>query len=206
MVGDHRVVRFQSDVAPFAAMVDNSPVSFAALRRVVRKHGAAALTTLDVVDHPAGFSVIRHAMLVQMVCERKPKLTVLEHVQLGADDVSEMLTLNAATHPGPFGPRTIALGDYLGVRRHGKLVAMVGERMKIQGYTEISAVCVDPVFRGNGMATSLMKLLMASINARGETPLLHVLSSNHSAISVYHALGFVERRTMHLTVLGEEKI
>jgi predicted GNAT family acetyltransferase len=187
-------------------MADTTPASFGGLRELIKKHGSATLTTSDTVEPPAGFSVLRHAMLMQMVCEREPDLAAVEHVRLGGNDVLEMLALTAATQPGPFGPRTVELGDYLGIRRHGRLAAMAGERMKIDGYTEISAVCVDHAFRGQGMATRLMTLLMATIRARGETPFLHVLTSNHSAIAVYHALGFVERRVMHLTVLGEEKI
>ncbi|SOE87569.1 Predicted acetyltransferase, GNAT family [Burkholderia sp. YR290] len=206
MVGNDRVVRFQSDVAPFAAMADNSPASFSALREVIKEHGAVALPTVDAVERPAGFAVLRHAMLTQMVCERAPAHAKLEHVRLGSDDVPEMLALTAATQPGPFGPRTIELGDYLGIRKDGVLVAMAGERMKIDGYTEISAVCVDPAFRGQGLASTLMTLLIAAIRARGETPFLHVLTSNFSAISVYQGLGFVQRRAMHLTVLEEEKI
>jgi len=123
-------------------------------------------------------------------------------VRLTERDVPDMLTLAAATQPGPFGTRTIELGDYYGVRSEGKLVAMAGERMRLDGFTEISAVCVDPAFRGQGLAANLMKLLMAAISARGETPFLHVLTSNHGAISIYRTLGFVERREMHLTVLG----
>nr|WP_290439246.1 GNAT family N-acetyltransferase [Burkholderia plantarii] len=73
--------------------------------------------------------------------------------------------------------------------------------MQIDGYAEISAVCVDPGFRGQGLATGLMARLMALIRARGEVPILHVLASNHNAISLYRTLGFVVRREVHLTVL-----
>ncbi|WP_354178972.1 GNAT family N-acetyltransferase [Burkholderia plantarii] len=76
-----------------------------------------------------------------------------------------------------------------------------GERLQIDGYAEISAVCVDPGFRGQGLATGLMARLMALIRARGEVPILHVLASNHNAISLYRTLGFVVRREVHLTVL-----
>ncbi|MEM5310764.1 GNAT family N-acetyltransferase [Paraburkholderia sp. JHI869] len=202
-VGNDRAVRYAHAVAPFAAMTDTTPESFDALARLIEEHAPVALTTLDAVEPPAGFALIRHATLLQMVWQGEPHAhAALEHVPLTAHDVPEMLALAAATQPGPFGPRTIEFGGYVGVRREGKLVAMAGERMKIEGHTEISAVCVDPAFRGQGLAAGLMKLLMAAISARGETPFLHVLTSNHGAISIYRALGFVERRELHLTVLG----
>jgi predicted GNAT family acetyltransferase len=76
--------------------------------------------------------------------------------------------------------------------------------MRLDGYTEISAVCVDAAFRRQGHAGGLMKLLIAAICARAETPFLHVLSSNHVAIERYRAMGFIERREMHLTVFEGE--
>lgn len=202
-VGNDRALRYAPTVAPFAALTDTTAESFDALRELIEEHAPVALTTLDAVEPPAGFALIRHATLLQMVWQGEPHApNAREHVRLTERDVPEMLALAAATQPGPFGPRTIQFGGYVGIRRDGKLVAMAGERMKIEGHTEISAVCVDPAFRGQGLAASLMKLLMAAICARGETPFLHVLTSNHGAIAIYRALGFVERREMHLTVLG----
>ena len=36
--------------------------------------------------------------------------------RLTADDVPDMLALVERTEPGPFGPRTIELGEYFGIR------------------------------------------------------------------------------------------
>lgn len=205
-VGNERVLRFSAPVAPFGAMIDTSPATFDALRDVINEHGPVALTTGDEVVPPAGFALVRHAKLLQMVWQGEPQpAPTLDYVHLEARDVPDMLELTAATQPGPFGPRTFELGDYLGVRREGKLIAMAGERMKIDGYTEISAVCVDAGFRGQGLVVGLMKLHIARIRARGETPFLHVLTSNHGAASIYEALGFVARRELSLTVLGNAK-
>lgn len=202
-VGDERARRFMADIAPFAAIADTSPASFDALRGLIEKHGPVSLATADEIALPAGFSVVRRTTLVQMVWQREAApASAFEHVRLDGRDVPQMLALIAATQPGPFGPRTVELGDYLGVRRAGRLVAMAGERMKIDGYTEISAVCVDPAFRGQGLAIGLMRQLIAAIGARGEKPFLHVLASNHGAASIYRELGFAVRRALHLTVLG----
>jgi predicted GNAT family acetyltransferase len=121
---------------------------------------------------------------------------------LGVPDVTEMLALTGVTQPGPFGPRTIELGEYVGIRRQGALVAMAGERMRLNGFTEISAVCVEPAHRGQGFAADLVSSLAASIVARSEIPFLHVFTTNHPAIALYRKLGFALRRRMHLAVLG----
>jgi predicted GNAT family acetyltransferase len=73
--------------------------------------------------------------------------------------------------------------------------------MRLDGFTEISAVCVDPAFRGQGYARGLMLLLISVISTRGETPFLHVFAANEQAITLYRALGFVDRQAFRLTVL-----
>jgi predicted GNAT family acetyltransferase len=123
-------------------------------------------------------------------------------VALGVADVPEMLALARVTQSGPFGPRTVELGDYIGIRQRGVLVAMAGERMRIAGFTEISAVCVEAAYRGHGFAVALVGSLVSSIAGRGEIPFLHVFSSNQAAIALYLKLGFVLRRRMHFAALA----
>jgi predicted GNAT family acetyltransferase len=101
-----------------------------------------------------------------------------------------MRDLVARTRPGPFLPRTIATGTYLGVVEDGALVAMAGERLHPPGYTEISAVCTDAAYRGRGLATRLVLAVAAGIRDRGEVPFLHAAADNVTAIRLYAELGF----------------
>ncbi|WP_308206707.1 GNAT family N-acetyltransferase [Paractinoplanes hotanensis] len=105
-----------------------------------------------------------------------------------------MLDLVARARPGPFGPRTREPGTYLGIRREGALVAMAGERMRPPGWAEISAVCTDPAFRGQGLAA---RLIRAAVRERGETPFLHAAGTNTGAIRLYLAMGFQHRRDIN---------
>ena len=203
--GDERARRYPAAIAPFAATRDAEPASLRSLLRLLRTEDRVALFSPEEFRLPATFSVVRRDSAEQMVlgvvgAPRPPAATAIE--TLGTADVPEMLALAAATQPGPFGPRTIVLGRYLGIRRYGALVAMAGERMRFDGFTEISAVCVDPAHRGKGYAADLVLTLAASIAARSETPFLHVFSSNAPAIALYRKLGFVPRRPMHLAVLA----
>jgi predicted GNAT family acetyltransferase len=119
-----------------------------------------------------------------------------EAVRLGAGDVPEMLALVERAQPGPFLPRTVEMGTYLGIRREGRLIAMAGERLHPPGWTEISAVCTDDAFRGQGLATRLVHAVAHGIAERGETPFLHASAANVSAIRLYEALGFRLRRRL----------
>ena len=110
-----------------------------------------------------------------------------------------MLALAEVTKPGPFLPRTHELGAFYGVRIGGRLIAMAGERLKLPGYTEITAVCTHEDFRGMGLAAALIARVADGIQARGETPFLHVFSHNASAIAVYRRLGMTFRRAFAVT-------
>jgi ribosomal protein S18 acetylase RimI-like enzyme len=122
-------------------------------------------------------------------------------VPLGPGDVPDMLDLAARTRPGPFLPRTIELGGYVGIRRNGALVAMAGERLRPPGWSEISAVCTDAAFRGQGLATRLTLAVASAITDRGEMPFLHAAADNVTAIRLYEALGFRLRRPATFVVM-----
>ncbi|MFF6952114.1 GNAT family N-acetyltransferase [Streptomyces iakyrus] len=121
-------------------------------------------------------------------------------VELGAESVPEMLDLIERTRPGPFWPRTHELGTYLGIRDGGTLVAMVGERLRPPGWTEISAVCTAPEARGRGHAARLLRAIVDRVLARGERPFLHVAEENSGALALYERLGFETRK--HVTFRG----
>ena len=124
-----------------------------------------------------------------------------EAIPLHGHDVPEMLELVRQTDPGPFLDRTIELGEYVGIRRDSQLVAMAGERLHFDGWTEISAVCTAATYRGQGLASRLVSTLVADIERRSERVLLHVVTANASAIRLYEGLGFRTRRGRTISVL-----
>jgi ribosomal protein S18 acetylase RimI-like enzyme len=201
-----RARRYPADVAPFLALP--SPPAAQDWRDaadlvapgtyVAGRYGGAEL--------PDGWSAVQAFDLVQMIEERVTGADCAEAIPLGGTDVPEMLELVAQTEPGPFLTRTIELGDYLGIRRDGELVAMAGERFHLEGWTEISAVCTRPDQRGQGLATQLMGALIASIKRRSERAFLHAMSTNTGAIRLYEELGFRVRQTATLTVVTREPL
>jgi ribosomal protein S18 acetylase RimI-like enzyme len=184
------VRRYPADVSPFVALPDQPDAADWA--DVAALAGPGALVALAGVRMPPpdGWEVTLIGEGVQLVDHEVEATADGEAVRLGPGDVPEMLVLAGRTKPGPFLPRTVELGSYLGFRRNGALVAMAGERLHPPGWTEISAVCTDDAWRGLGFASRLVRALVAGIRARGETAFLHTLADNTTAIRLYEELGF----------------
>lgn len=179
------VLRYPVDMSPFVALpaepTDADWLDLAALT----PH--AAVTGLEP---PHDWEIGRRLPMRQYVDDGIAAAPEPEAVRLTASDVPEMMDLAELTRPGPFLPRTIEMGAYLGVRREGRLVAMAGERLRVPGHTEISAVCTHPDARGQAWGTRLLLAVAHGIRERGETPFLHVLTSNTGAVRLYERLGF----------------
>jgi ribosomal protein S18 acetylase RimI-like enzyme len=187
------VLRYPVDVCPFVAMPDEvGEADWADAADLLGPGNMLALAGIPIPP-PADWEVTMIGEGVQMTGEHLVVAADPEAVPLGRADVPEMLDLTARAKPGPFLPRTYELGVYLGIRRNGKLVAMAGERLHPDGWTEISAVCTDEAWRGHGFGGRLILAVGAAIRARGEVPFLHALATN-PAIGLYEKLGFRHRR------------
>jgi ribosomal protein S18 acetylase RimI-like enzyme len=148
---------------------------------------------------PAGWEPLGRMGSVQLEGSNLEVARDPDVVALGSDDVPPMLDLVARTEPGPFRVRTIEMGTYLGFVDDGRLIALAGERMHPDGWTEISAVCTDPRYRKRGLSTRLVRAVGYGIRARGEIPFLHARADNVSAIRLYESLGFTLRQRSVLT-------
>jgi ribosomal protein S18 acetylase RimI-like enzyme len=194
--------RYLTEVTPFSALPDEYGIeNFAALRDVVGPGGTATLFRGDV-KLPANWEVLVQVDAVQMLARVNETLKVDSRVEvLGPDDVSSMLELTQREKPGPFLARTSELGVYLGVRSEGQLIAMAGQRAQTNEYVEISAVCTDGDFVGQGLARALVTAQIALISQVGRIPMLQASASNARAIAIYEDLGFRRRRTAQVTIL-----
>ncbi|VVE83573.1 GNAT family N-acetyltransferase [Pandoraea sputorum] len=194
--GNELARRYEADVAPFAGVANTTQAAFHALASIIAQGGFVFLPSLEALPPVNGIHHDHVFSVIQMVDAGNVDALDEEGVeQLGVNDVPEMLALTERTRPGPFGKRTIEMGNYIGIRANGELIAMAGERMRLDGYVEISAVCVDERHRGKGLAGRLMNILRQQIKARGDTPFLHVKDDNESAITLYKRMGFETRQT-----------
>lgn len=203
--------RFVREVGPLGAFWEHGERGYASLAGLVGVGGTVGLFLNDPYEPRASWSFVAGAPLLQMVADdgvAQPALNTelrgLDLIELGRQDSREMIELTALTKPGPFGSRTHELGTYLGIRSEGKLVAMAGERLKVPGHTEVSAVCTHPEHTGKGYAALLMTEVMKRIRDREETPFLHVRQDNVRAVEIYKRLGFRERKLGHFAVLRKD--
>ena len=192
--------RFHPDVGPFAAICDQ-PDGEAWTELAGLLQGHIGVLFRMPVEVPPSWEVVQRMSSVQMVAEEVAGRGAPEAEELGPADVEDMLGLIERARPGPFGRRTVELGGYIGVRDGGQLIAMAGERLRCDGYTEISAVCTAETHRGKGLATSLVLALVDRIHGRGEQAFLHADVKNETAIRLYQALGFRVRTHPEVTLL-----
>jgi ribosomal protein S18 acetylase RimI-like enzyme len=204
-----RAARFDPEMSPFGALAEApTDTHWDDLGRLVGAGQVVALTG-DNGTPPSGWTVLREMAGVQMVGDRLRSVgtgsthtaTVDPVVTLGSEDVDDMLDLVVRARPGPFLPRTVEFGGYVGVRREGRLIAMAGERLRLPGLTEISAVATDPDHRNQGLAERLVRTVAAAITGRDAIPFLHADTTNAGAIRLYRSIGFTERRPVTFTVI-----
>ena len=141
---------------------------------------------------PTGWRIEEETTLFKMVWEgAMPSADAApDALPLAAEHASEALALATLTRPGPFGLKTVELGEYFGCFDGSRLVAMAGERMHAGPLREISGVCTHPDVQGRGFARRLMLKLIRRQMLRDETPCLHVMSANSGAHRLYEQMGF----------------
>lgn len=181
----------------------NSAHDLHELHALMPEKSVVVLFTPDEIYIPANWLVLENKVILQMMYQspQLPRGEAPQGVPLQDKDIPAMLELTALTRPGPFLPRTIDLGQYEGIFKGDKLVAMVGQRLQPTPYTEISAVCTHPDYTGRGYGARLVGSQISRIIAASRTPFLHLNTDNTSAYRVYEKLGFQIRRTMRVYVL-----
>lgn len=186
---------YPRDIAPFSAIAEPTAAAYVDLAADLPAGSEARLFRPTDEPNPRGWETISARPIVQMVAERvvaPGPTTSDEIVPLDITDAAEMLALAEIAKPGPFGPNTVRLGNYWGIRHQGRLLAMAGERLILPGFVELSAICVHPDARGAGLGAALTMHAARSALARGSTAFLHVYPDNPAG-ALYARLGFSER-------------
>ena len=193
---------YPPDLAPYAAIGEASAEAYRDLASLLEPGREARMFRAARDSVPDGWEEIGARQIVQMVFEasRPPPggRDAAGLRPLGPADDAAIHGLVAAAKPGPFERRTAELGHFVGIVEAGKLIGMAGERLRLAGYVELSAIAVHPTARGRGLATVLIRHLVRRALDRGETPFLHVYADN-PAMALYERLGFRTRRPIWVT-------
>lgn len=201
--GNELAKRYPADVSPLAAIKEQTPQAYSALGELLDPDEFAIFFLDATPKVPEGWRLLADFAMHHMICHDLAASTRQEYSiePLQLQDVSDMQQLAEATEPGPFRKRTIEFGGYRGIRDGGRLVAMTGQRVSLTGFTEVSAVCTYPEYRGRGYAQALVAAVARGIFERGETPILGVKVGNDAAVRVYEKVGFTIRRNLHVVVV-----
>jgi ribosomal protein S18 acetylase RimI-like enzyme len=199
--------RYDPDVSVFHAIDEPTAEAWDDLAQLATNKVVVLFREAPLPEPPAGWKVLfsgeGHQMVRTTPAASGPTLPDDATLRPLSDaDVPAMVDLVTRTEPGPFRPRTIDLGGYVGIFHGDALVAMAGERFHPPGYVEVSAVCTDPSVRRRGYASIVTTAVADAIAANGDIPMLHVADDNVRARAVYEQLGFVTVRKSGFSALG----
>jgi ribosomal protein S18 acetylase RimI-like enzyme len=195
--------RYPAAVVPFAAIGEATARAGNQLTSII--DDAESVFIVGVApETPPGWQLEPKKPVLQMICNtRPPEVPGPEVTAMGPAQSEDMVELTALVFPGFFRARTLDMGSYYGIYQGSRLAAMAGERMRLDGYQELSAVCTHPDYTGRGYAQRLLAILCNSAFDRGFIPFLHVYADNARAIGVYRKLDFVDRTVLPFWALHQ---
>ncbi|CAL1518766.1 GNAT family N-acetyltransferase [Chitinophaga sp. MM2321] len=201
--GTDRVKRYRNSIVPFVACRDAGEDSMEDINPWISA-GESFYIIGELPVLPKDWKVESELPCAQMLLTPGWSLPLPEEDDvtislLGDADATAMYELINSVQPGYYNPDTRLLGTYYGIRQQGKLVAMAGERMRMTGFCELSAICTDPAYTGKGYAQRLITQLCRRHVAAGIASFLHVSLLNERAIRLYEHMGFTYRRSISFT-------
>lgn len=202
-LGNNFVKRYQSQIVAFAAFNHN----------IAKPQFDDVFQLNDSLFIIAGLPLLAKNYViekivegVQMVCTKKIEIEITANIEkLTANDDEQIMTLVNEVYPGYYKSGTRLMGDYFGIKQNNKLVAMAGERIRMNSFTEISAVITHPSFAGRQFAQQLVTHIVNKNFASGTIPFLHTEQTNERAIKIYNYLGFEYRRNINFSKIKRMK-
>lgn len=190
---------YPPSIAPFAAIRHALVVPDLDAARAAGLGESAYFVGICPASLPERWRFVSHSRILQLfpTLDLGPAEEEAGTV-LGEADRAAMQELTQIAFPDFFRARTAELGLYLGVFSGGKLVAMAGERLALDGLQEISGVCTHPEHAGQGHARRLTRALLSRQRRRGVRSFLHVSEGNSAARSLYDSMGFKVRASLGL--------
>jgi ribosomal protein S18 acetylase RimI-like enzyme len=184
---------YHSDYCPFGAFDSNENIS-----DYIDQYSKLINNFFIVGEKPmfsASLQLKNELICNQMILHERIDVNDKENIAtLGEEHADELFQLVTLALPGYFKRKTFLLGDYYGIFKDNRLIAVTGERMKMNRYTEISAVVTHLEHTGKGYAKQLIAHTANHIFDQNKIPYLHVAETNSIAIALYEKLGFKTRR------------
>jgi GNAT superfamily N-acetyltransferase len=202
-IGTGEIRRYAPGFCPIAGFEKTGIPDFAALADVCER-GERLYCDGWFGSVPHGWNINEERSTFRMVWEGPIPANdqAPDAVKLGPEHVAVAQELANVTESLPFGERSIELGDYFGYFKHGKLVAMAGERLAAEGFREISGICTLPDVIALGMTRRLVAKLARRQLMRGETPFLHVREDRSAEHQLYKRMGFRDHCLSRMRIIS----
>jgi predicted GNAT family acetyltransferase len=200
-IGNDKVKRYHPDIVAFVAYRQGIENICTHLDEIIGVNESFFIIG-EMSSLASNYIVESILPCTQMICSKRiqtPETVTIE--KLRDTDDEDILALINLVQPGYYKKGTRLMGDYFGIRQDAKLVSLTGERMRMNGLTEISAVVTHPDFTGRKYAQQLVAHAGNKNFDEGIIPFLHVAATNERAINIYELLGFVKRRNIDFTRL-----
>ena len=192
-IGNDEIKFYQPQVCPFGGINSKHPDLISFFKNHLQLNsffiiGDKPLETPDLI-------IEIELICLQMVCSLPVEMQFSENsISLKEPHKKQLIDLVNLVQPGYFQEETLLMGDYYGIYENNQLVAAAGERMKMDGFTEISAVVTHSDFTGRGFAKQLVAHMANKNFEHDRVPYLHVAETNTTAVRLYEKLGFDIRR------------
>lgn len=133
----------------------------------------------------------------QMVLDHLVHVNITEKiVKLDESYINEVYKLIWLVMPGFYQKQGFTMGNFYGIFKDNKLVALSGQRMQTNDFIELSSVVTHPNYTKRGFAKQLIHHTTKAILKENKLPILHTNKGN-MAIDIYSNLGFTLTRNMN---------
>ncbi|UAM98653.1 GNAT family N-acetyltransferase [Polaribacter litorisediminis] len=140
----------------------------------------------------------------QMVLDNLTDVEITEEIilltQKNMDEVYDLIWL---VMPGFYQKRGFEMGNFYGIFKNNKLIAISGQRMQTDDFIEVSSVVTHPNYTRRGFAKQLIQHTTKEILKENKLPILHTNKGN-PAIELYEKLGYKITRDMNWWLYGKK--
>jgi GNAT superfamily N-acetyltransferase len=195
----HNGVQFyHPDICVFGSFYDTSKTSMALNEygKTVEKFFLVSENQTPAID--SSTTVLEKKIAgCQMILDNLNEIEITEKIVLLTEaHIDEIYDLIWLVMPGFYRKRGFEMGQFFGIFKNEKLIAISGQRMQADDFIEVSSVVTHPDHTRKGYAKQLIAHTTKAILEQNKLPILHTNKGN-VAISLYEKIGYKLTRDMN---------
>jgi hypothetical protein len=171
--------------APMAALRDpQDPSAWDTLRSLLR-HGEAASVMAHQLAVPRSWEVLHEQVVMQLVAKPTTAEPNLEASVFTGMELTDWEAIDRIGTPGP-----TPWSARIALRRRGRVIAIAGDRLKLEGWTEVAVSGTDLTSRGRSKLVRLAAIQAAAVRIRGDEPFVYVPADDVRLLHELQEYGF----------------